>query len=129
MLITIIWFVINKSFRKEIRLQGLHDLSNLRFSSSLPPTPFLVLRSLSVLIFISKNSHWESLGDVATLANVGCTSYDLNVATLGRRDVEAELSSDLLFKSPHNLKMPYFSPEMHKKLSIRYTMITALISR
>ena len=67
--------------------------------------------------------------NVATLVDVGCTSYDLKVVTLGLRDIEAELLSNLLFKSPHNLQMPPFSPEMHKKSSIRYTTITALITK
>ena len=39
-----------------------------------------------------------SPGDVATLADIGCMSYDLNFAMSQRRDVEAEHSSNLLLQ-------------------------------
>ena len=56
-----------------------------------------------------------SPSDVATLADVGRTSYDLNIAIL-------RLSSPLisLFKSSLSFQMPHFLPEMHEKLSIIY---------
>ena len=70
--------------------------------------------------------------NIATLADVGCTSYDLNVTTLRHENVMTLRLGSLsisFFKSPHSFQMPSFSPEMHKKPSIRYTTINILITR
>ena len=101
LLITIILFLFNRSLRKKIQIHGLHDLSSLPLSSSPSRTPFL-LDLLFFFFFVyflmsEKFSRGESRRrcdvakfrrwNVATLADVGCMSCDLNVTRLGRREV------------------------------------------
>ena len=111
--------LINRSSRKKIQVQGLHDLLNLPMPSSPSRTPFLSPPLFFVLFVISKKI---SLGEsrsrnIATLADVATrhmtsTSRLWNVAKL-------RLSSPQIsfFKSPHSFQMPPVSPEMYKKIS------------
>ena len=96
MIIMIILFSINKSSRKKLQntaiTRSLQSPCVVVFVLDLVPlSPPLSLFLSLFLFFISKkflldkSQRWN----VTTLVDVGYTSYDLNVMTLGRHDVGA----------------------------------------